>query len=70
MKKNSSAKNLSAISISVLDLALVLDGKSIASTFANSVDLAQNVEKWGYKRYWLAEHHNMEGVASVKLSVI
>ncbi len=70
MKGKSSTKNLSAISTSVLDLALVLDGKSIAYTFANSVDLAQHVEKWGYKRYWLAEHHNMEGVASSATAVL
>ena len=63
-------KNLSDISISVLDLALVLDGKSIANTFTNSVDLAHHVEKWGYKRYWLAEHHNMEGVASSATAIL
>ncbi len=50
--------------ISVLDLAIVREGKSISDAFNNSADLAQHVEKWGYNRYWLAEHHNMEGVAS------
>lgn len=57
-------KELSATPVSVLDLAMVLEHKSIANTFANSADLAQHVEKWGYNRYWLAEHHNMDGVAS------
>lgn len=63
-------KKISDIGISVLDLALVLDGKSIAYTFANSADLAKRVEKWGYKRYWLAEHHNMEGVASSATAIL
>jgi luciferase family oxidoreductase group 1 len=57
-------KELSSTPVSVLDLAMVLEHKPIANTFANSADLAQHVEKWGYKRYWLAEHHNMDGVAS------
>jgi luciferase family oxidoreductase group 1 len=63
-------KSLSTTNISVLDLAWVMDGKPIATTFANSVDLAQHIEKWGYKRYWLAEHHNMEGVASSATAVL
>lgn len=63
-KINMSQKNISQIPTSVLDLAMVIDGKSISNTFNNSVALAQHAEKWGYKRYWLAEHHNMEGVAS------
>jgi luciferase family oxidoreductase group 1 len=63
-------KKIADIPVSVLDLALVLDGKSIANTFSNTVDLAQHVEKWGYKRYWLAEHHNMEGVASSATAVL
>lgn len=58
------SKNISTIPFSVLDLAMVIDGKSITHTFNNSSDLAQHVEKWGYNRYWLAEHHNMEGIAS------
>ena len=58
------AKTLSQIKISVLDLAIVRDGGNPADTFKNSLDLAQNAEKWGYNRFWLAEHHNMQGVAS------
>lgn len=56
--------------LSVLDLAMVPEGKNPADTFANSADLARHVEKWHYNRYWLAEHHNMEGVASTATSVL
>jgi luciferase family oxidoreductase group 1 len=57
-------KHISNIPFSVLDLAMVIDGNTIADSFANSVDLAKYAEKSGYNRYWLAEHHNMESVAS------
>lgn len=57
-------KTLSQIKISILDLAIVRDGGNATDTFKNSLDLAQKAEKWGYNRFWLAEHHNMQGVAS------
>ena len=63
-------KKLSNIHFSVLDLALVLEHKPIADSFANGADVAQHVERWGYKRYWLAEHHNMEGVASSATAIL
>lgn len=63
-------KNISTVKISVLDLAMVPQGKTPADTFANSTDLAQHVENWGYDRYWLAEHHNMEGIASTATSIL
>ena len=63
-------KKLANIQFSVLDLAIVLEGKPISHSFANSGDLAKHVEEWGYKRYWLAEHHNMEGVASSAPSIL
>jgi luciferase family oxidoreductase group 1 len=63
-------KNLSDIDISVLDLAPVLAGKTPAESLKNSLDLAQHVERWGYKRFWLAEHHNMAGIASTATSVL
>ena len=44
---------------SVLDLAPVVHGAVPADALRNSLDLAQHVERWGYRRYWLAEHHNM-----------
>ena len=53
-----------SIKYSVLDLAAVADGHTPADTFRNSLDLARHVEKLGYTRYWVSEHHNMAGVAS------
>lgn len=58
------------IPLSVLDLATVLQGKTPADTFKNSLDLARTTEGLGYKRYWLAEHHNMESIASSATSVL
>jgi len=49
--------------ISVLDLAPIVEGGDAAQAFRNTLDLAQHAERWGYERYWLAEHHNMPGVA-------
>lgn len=57
-------KTLSGTDLSVLDLAMVRQGGSPAEAFSNSGSLAKLTESLGYKRYWLAEHHNMEGVAS------
>ena len=61
---------ISQIKISVLDLAIVRDGGNAADTFKNSLDLAQKVEKWSYNRFWLAEHHNMQGIASTATVVL
>jgi luciferase family oxidoreductase group 1 len=58
------------IPISILDLAMVTEGHTPTETFANSADLARHAEKLNYNRYWLAEHHNMEGVASTATSVL
>jgi luciferase family oxidoreductase group 1 len=65
-----SDKQLSGIPVSVLDLAPIIDGKTISETFRNSLDLARNVEKLGYNRFWLAEHHNMESIASSATAVL
>lgn len=62
--------NDSHIPYSVLDLATVLQGKTPVDSFKNSIDLARHVEGWGYHRYWLAEHHNMESVASSATAVL
>lgn len=64
------SKNLSNIPLSVLDLAPVVEGKTPADTLKNSLDLAIKAEQLGYKRFWLAEHHNMPGVASSATSVL
>lgn len=50
--------------LSVLDLATYPEGGTIAGAFETSRELAQGAERWGYRRYWVAEHHNLEGVAS------
>lgn len=64
-------KKLSEIPVSVLDLATVVQGDpSIASAFKRSVAFAQHAETLGYRRYWFAEHHNMESVASAATSVL
>ena len=55
---------------SVLDLSPIIQGGSAALAFRNSLDLAQHAERWGYKRFWLAEHHNMTGIASAATSVV
>src|ERR1700679_2751739 len=56
--------------ISVLDLAPIREGDSAAGAFRNSLDLARHAEAWGYARYWLAEHHNIPGVASAATAVV
>ena len=58
------------VALSVLDLVPVVEGKTPADAFANSKDLAQHAERWGYQRYWVAEHHNMVGIASAATSVV
>lgn len=66
----SAASRLSDIRLSVLDLAPVRQGGSMAETFENSKSLAQHAESLGYTRFWLAEHHNAEGIASAATSVL
>ncbi|MDF0728099.1 LLM class flavin-dependent oxidoreductase [Cytobacillus sp. S13-E01] len=63
-------KRLSDIPLSVLDLAPIVVGGTPAESFRNTLDLAQHAEKWGFNRYWLAEHHNMTGIASSATSVV
>jgi luciferase family oxidoreductase group 1 len=57
-------------SFSVLDLSPIVEGGDAAQSFRNSLDLAQHAERWGFKRYWLAEHHGMPGIASAATSVL
>jgi luciferase family oxidoreductase group 1 len=54
---------------SILDLAHIPEGFTPSDALRNSLDLAQHAEKWGYTRFWLAEHHNMVGIASAATSV-
>jgi luciferase family oxidoreductase group 1 len=55
---------------SVLDLAPVVHGATPRDALRNSLDLAQHTELWGYRRYWVAEHHNMIGIASAATAVV
>ncbi|MCA1039588.1 LLM class flavin-dependent oxidoreductase [Bacillus infantis] len=63
-------KRLSDIKYSVLDLSPINEGSTAAVSLKNTLNLAQHAEKWGYTRYWLAEHHNMTGIASSATSVV
>jgi luciferase family oxidoreductase group 1 len=63
-------KLIQNIPFSILDLAPITEGNDAGVTFKNSLRLAQRVEELGYNRYWLAEHHNMESVASSATSVL
>ncbi len=58
------------IPFSVLDLAPVCEGSDVAQSFRNTLDLARHAEGLGYARYWLAEHHNMPGIASAATAVL
>ncbi|MBN3968312.1 LLM class flavin-dependent oxidoreductase [Pseudomonas gregormendelii] len=63
-------KRLTDIKFSTLDLVPVRENGSAAQSLRNSLDLAQHVEKLGYNRFWVAEHHNMDGIASSATSVL
>lgn len=63
-------KKLSEIPFSVLDLSPVFEGDTAADSFRKTLSLAQHAEALGYKRFWLAEHHNMPGIASAATSVV
>lgn len=64
------SQSLNDIKYSVLDLAVITEGQSPADAINNSRDLARHVEDWGYTRFWMAEHHNMENIASSATSVL
>jgi luciferase family oxidoreductase group 1 len=63
-------KPLNAVEVSMLDLVAVREGGSVAEALAISLRTAQHVEGLGFKRYWLAEHHNMPGIASSATAVL
>jgi luciferase family oxidoreductase group 1 len=56
--------------LSILDLSPIIQGGDAAQALANSLDLARHAERLGYRRYWVAEHHNMPGIASAATSVV
>ena len=55
---------------SVLDLSPINQGSDAAQSFRNTLDLARHAERWGYRRFWLAEHHDMPGIASAATAVV
>ncbi|MCP3136435.1 LLM class flavin-dependent oxidoreductase [Pyxidicoccus xibeiensis] len=58
------------IPFSILDLSPITQGSTATQALRNSRDLARHAERWGYQRFWLAEHHNMTGIASAATSVV
>src|SRR5437016_7626640 len=58
------------VPFSILDLAFITQGATPANALHHSLDLAQHAERWGYRRFWLAEHHNMTGSASAATAVV
>lgn len=64
------SKSFKDIPLSVLDLAPITEGHTIGDTFRNSLELARAAEQLGYRRYWLAEHHNTDSVASSATAVL
>ncbi len=59
-----------AVKLAVLDLAPIVEGGDARQALRNSLDLARHAERWGYVRYWVAEHHNMRGIASAATAVV
>jgi luciferase family oxidoreductase group 1 len=57
------------VPLSILDLSPIVQGETAGQALNNSLDLARHAEAWGYRRYWLAEHHNMPGIASAATAV-
>jgi alkanesulfonate monooxygenase SsuD/methylene tetrahydromethanopterin reductase-like flavin-dependent oxidoreductase (luciferase family) len=58
------------IPFSILDLSPIVEGGDAGQALRNTIDLAQHAERWGYQRYWLAEHHNIPSVASAATAVV
>lgn len=58
------------IPFSILDLSPITEGSNAAQSFRNTLDLARHGERWGYQRFWLAEHHGMPGIASAATAVL
>ncbi|NHN35397.1 LLM class flavin-dependent oxidoreductase [Paenibacillus agricola] len=70
MAVNKNEKSLNGIPFSILDLSPIVVGSTPSDSFRNTLDLARHAEKWGFNRYWLAEHHNMPFIASSATSVV
>src|SRR5215213_5287523 len=64
------SSNINKIPFSVLDLSPVFEGETPRDALRNTLSLAQTAERLGYNRFWLAEHHNMPGIASAATAVV
>ena len=58
------------VPVSILDLSPITQGSDAAAALRHSLSLAQHAERWGYTRFWVAEHHNMPGIASAATAVV
>jgi luciferase family oxidoreductase group 1 len=58
------------VPFSILDLSPIVQGGTVGEALQRTLDLARHAERWGYRRYWLAEHHNMPGIASAATAVV
>src|SRR5918998_833315 len=63
-------KSPRSVHFSILDLSPIVAGGTASQALRNSLDLARHAERWGYHRYWVAEHHNMPGIASSATAVL
>jgi luciferase family oxidoreductase group 1 len=70
MSENTIHQSSFNIPLSVLDVSPIVEGGSVAQSLSNTLDLAQHAERWGYNRYWLAEHHNSPSIASSATSIV
>jgi luciferase family oxidoreductase group 1 len=61
---------MAMIPLSVLDLCPINEGGSVGESIANTVDIARHADRWGFRRYWMAEHHGMPGIASAATAVL
>jgi luciferase family oxidoreductase group 1 len=58
------------VPLGILDLSPIIQGGTAGQSYRNTLDLAQHAERWGYSRFWLAEHHNMPGIGSAATAVL
>src|SRR5829696_1992318 len=68
--RNKVMKQLHEVPYSLLDLSPIRQGGSAAEALRNSLDLARHAERLGYRRFWVAEHHNLPGVASAATAIV
>jgi hypothetical protein len=70
LEQHQKVRHYAMIPLSILDLSPIVEGGTAAQSFRNTVDLARHAERWGYNRFWLAEHHGMPGIGSAATAVL